>query len=147
VKIHGTGVPVGTSTYSPQFRADAIALYRSRPGRTIASVTIDLGVNHETLRIWVREAEQADQPGAAQTSALEKENRQLRARVRSLEPEREILPRTATYFAGQTNWVSRFPFVAGRLEGSAGGPDAESRAATRCSVVAVARNAHGDRTR
>jgi transposase-like protein len=55
----------------------------------------------ETLRTWVR---QADQPGAAQTSALAKENRQLRAGVTELEPEREILPRAAKYVAGQTHW-------------------------------------------
>jgi transposase len=106
VKIHGTGVPGGTSTYSPRFRADAIALYRSRPGRTIASVTTDLGINHQILRIWVR---QAEQPGPAQTSALEKENRQLRARVSELKLEREIPRRTATYLAGQTHWPAACP--------------------------------------
>jgi transposase len=37
-----------------QFKADAVALYRSRPGATIASIADDLGVNRETLRSWVR---------------------------------------------------------------------------------------------
>ena len=64
----------------------------------------DLGVNHETLRVWVREAEQAAVPGAAETTALEKENRQLKARVNELELEREILRRAAKYFAGETSW-------------------------------------------
>jgi transposase len=36
--------------YPPEFRAEAVALYRSRPGATIKSVAQDLGVNHETLR-------------------------------------------------------------------------------------------------
>jgi transposase len=31
-----------------------VALYRSRPGATIAQITDDLGVNRETLRSWVR---------------------------------------------------------------------------------------------
>ncbi|WP_271189280.1 transposase, partial [Dactylosporangium matsuzakiense] len=33
--------------YSAEFRADAIALYRSRPGTTIAKLAGDLGVNAE----------------------------------------------------------------------------------------------------
>jgi transposase len=37
-----------TSKYSPEFRADAVALYHSSPGGTYASVAKDLGVDHET---------------------------------------------------------------------------------------------------
>ena len=40
--------------YPLEFKADAVALYRSRPGVTIASIADDLGVNRETLRSWVR---------------------------------------------------------------------------------------------
>ncbi|MFF7580986.1 transposase [Streptomyces sp. NPDC008061] len=36
--------------YPAGFKADAVALYRSRPGATITSVAADLGVNTETLR-------------------------------------------------------------------------------------------------
>ncbi|MGD3109435.1 IS3 family transposase [Streptomyces sp. YGL11-2] len=103
---------MGTSKYSPEFRADAVALYHSRPGGTYASVAKDLGVNHETLRTWVRDAEQAARPGAVEATAMEKENRQLRARVKELELEREILRRAAKYFGGGDQLVSsRFQFV------------------------------------
>lgn len=95
---------MGTSKYTLEFRADAVALYRASPGRTYASVAKDLGVNHETLRVWVREAEQAAVPGTAETTALARENKQLKARVKELELEREILHRAAKYFAGETNW-------------------------------------------
>lgn len=60
----------------------------------------DLGVNHETLRTWVRNAEQAARPGAVEATAMEKENRQLRARVKELELEREILRRAAAGVPG-----------------------------------------------
>ncbi|WP_434587336.1 IS3 family transposase [Streptomyces sp. A5-4] len=103
---------MGTSKYSSEFRADAVALYRSSPGRTYASVAKDLGVNHETLRTWVRDAEQAAVPGAVEASALEKENKRLRAQVKELELEREILRRAAKYFGGRDQLVSRFQFVA-----------------------------------
>ena len=95
---------MGTSKYSTEFRADAVALYHSSAGGTYASVAKDLGINHETLRTWVRDAEQAAQPGAGEATAMEKENRQLRARVKELELEREILRRAAKYFAGETSW-------------------------------------------
>jgi transposase-like protein len=60
---------LGTSKYTAEFRADAVALYRASPGRTYAAVAKDLGVNHETLRVWVREAEQASVPRAAEICA------------------------------------------------------------------------------
>src|SRR5258708_6256491 len=41
--------------YSPEFRADAVALVlNSTPPRSIAEVALDLGANRETLRCWVR---------------------------------------------------------------------------------------------
>lgn len=36
--------------YSAQLKADAVALYQSRPGATIKQVAADPGVNPETLR-------------------------------------------------------------------------------------------------
>ncbi|MFI2780680.1 transposase [Streptomyces sp. ALB3] len=36
--------------YPPEFRADAVALYESRPETPIRSVAADLGINPETLQ-------------------------------------------------------------------------------------------------
>jgi transposase len=103
--------------YSEEFKADAVALYLSDPGQTYASVAKDLGVNRETLRLWVRQARagqsggqtpdrrrEADAASIASDAVLEEENRQLRKKVRELEAERDILRRAAKYFAGETNW-------------------------------------------
>ncbi|WP_210582605.1 transposase [Streptomyces sp. GESEQ-4] len=38
--------------YPPQFKADAVALYQSRPEAAIRQVTAGLGINPETLRDW-----------------------------------------------------------------------------------------------
>src|SRR5438067_13910955 len=99
--------------YPAQFKADAVALYRSRPGATIAQIADDLGVNRETLRSWVRADDQrragpagpasASRPGPASAS-VEEENAELRRRVRELEEERDILRKAARYFAGETRW-------------------------------------------
>ncbi|MER6517582.1 transposase [Streptomyces sp. NPDC001553] len=43
--------------YPAEFKADAVALYRSMPGATIKWVAGDLGVNTETLRNWIRAAD------------------------------------------------------------------------------------------
>jgi transposase len=96
--------------YPPQFKADAVALYESRPDATIRSVAADLGINPETLRNWVRAAGASRPRGRrtqepAQPSApLEEENAALRKKVRELEEEREILRKAAKYFAGETRW-------------------------------------------
>jgi transposase len=100
--------------YPQQFKADAVALYRSRPGATIALIADDLGVNRETLRSWVRADDQRRGAGPRPTrpasttgdaaSSVEDENAQLRRRVRELEEERDILRKAARYFAGETRW-------------------------------------------
>jgi transposase len=98
--------------YPAEFKADAVALYRSRPGATIAQIADDLGVNRETLRSWVRADDQrrgaaagpvAVGAGAGPVTA-EQENAQLRRRIRELEEERDILRKAARYFAGETRW-------------------------------------------
>jgi len=99
--------------YPQQFKADAVALYRSRPGSTIAQIADDLGVNRETLRSWVRADDQRRGGAAGATasttrpqaaSTVEEENAELRRRVRELEEERDILRKAARYFAGETRW-------------------------------------------
>lgn len=96
--------------YPPEFKADAVALYRSRPDATIKQLAEDLGVSRETLRSWIRRDGQrvveAQPPVAAPVAdgALQAENAQLRRRVRELEEERDILRKAARYFAGETRW-------------------------------------------
>ena len=95
--------------YPPEFKADAVALYRSRPGATIKSVAADLGVNTETLRNWIRAAD-GRRPGshaAPQTAVPASDSAEvtaLRKRVRELEEERDILRKAARYFATETRW-------------------------------------------
>ncbi|MEU7292307.1 DDE-type integrase/transposase/recombinase [Streptomyces exfoliatus] len=48
---------MGTKHYPADFKADAVALYRSRPGAPIKSVATDLGVNTERPRNWIRAAD------------------------------------------------------------------------------------------
>ena len=96
--------------YPPEFKADAVALYRSRPGISIGQVAVDLGVDRETLRRCIRADDQVRARGSAGVVAsagpapvgsVEDENTQLRRRVRDLGEERDILRKAARYFAGR----------------------------------------------
>jgi transposase len=89
------------SQYTEQFRKDAVALVLSSDS-PLRQVARDLGVNHETLRGWVRAAERetARRPAGSELSLSERDElRKLRARVRELELEKDILRKAAQYFA------------------------------------------------
>jgi len=107
--VQENGCPVVMKHYPPEFKADAVALYRSRPGATIKSVAADLGVNTETLRNWIRAAD-GRRPGSHSAAravvpapagdSVEAELAAARKRIRELEEERDILRKAARYFAG-----------------------------------------------
>ncbi|WTU86864.1 transposase [Streptomyces sp. NBC_00048] len=108
----GERSPRGDEALSRRVKADAVALYRSRPGATIKSVAADLGVNTETLRNWIRAADgrgpgaHSAPPAAAQAdgAGVQAELAAARKRIPELEEERDILRKAARYFAGETRW-------------------------------------------
>ncbi|QTI90568.1 IS3 family transposase [Streptomyces sp. AgN23] len=57
--------------YTPEFRADAVALWRASAGqRAMKDVAADLGITRETLRVWVRAAEGGGQASAGWFGAV-----------------------------------------------------------------------------
>ena len=84
--------------YDPEFRARAVELVRTR-GLPRAQVARDLGVNPETLRLWVKQAA----VDAGQRDGLTTDERaelvRLRRENRVLREEREILKKAARFFA------------------------------------------------
>ncbi|MFD7560776.1 IS3 family transposase [Streptomyces sp. NPDC059835] len=110
---------MGMKHYPASFKADAVALYRSRPGATIKSVATDLGVNTETLRNWIRAADgrlpgtQSSAPAAARDGGgdVQAELAAARKRIRELEEERDILRKAARYFGNGDALVNRCQFV------------------------------------
>lgn len=102
--------------YSAEFKADAVALYLSdlrntfegesattwaSATRRCASECQRTGTRTPDRRTSGPERQRGE---VSSDSVLEEENKQLRAQIRKLETEREILRRAAKYFAGETNW-------------------------------------------
>ena len=84
--------------YSAEFKAEAVRLVRASSD-PLAKVARDVGVNPETLRLWV----QAALPSApAMTDDERAELRRLRREVRELRMERDILKKATAFFAKQS---------------------------------------------
>jgi transposase len=101
-----------TRSYTDEFRDDAVSL-ALRGDRTIRAVADDLGVNHWTLRDWVK-AERMKRKKRAPTTAskpetvderlarLERENAKLLRENERLKEDREILKKAAAFFAKES---------------------------------------------
>jgi transposase len=82
------------SRYSDQFKRDAVKLVTEQ-GYTLSRAAEALGVSQNTLSTWKRTVQPVEQ------ADLEAENRRLRQQVKDLQNERDLLKKTATYFASQ----------------------------------------------
>lgn len=87
------------SKYSPEFRDQAVALVLD--GNCSAQeVARELGINHETLRNWVTKVRRDRAAGPAALSSDERfELARLRRKVAGLEVEKEIMKKSAVFFA------------------------------------------------
>ncbi|MFG2639233.1 transposase [Streptomyces sp. NPDC048362] len=110
--------------YSPEFMADAVALYLSDPSHTLEGIGKDLGISRETLRNWVRaERARRSESGAmvkntkdvpvseatkeeleAEIAALRAENKDLHKQNATLATEQDILRKATKFFATEMNW-------------------------------------------
>ena len=87
--------------YDPEFRARAVELVRTR-GLPRAPVARDLGVNPETLRLWVKQADIDAGCRDGLTTDEKAELTRLRRENAVLKEEREILKKAAAFFARES---------------------------------------------
>ena len=72
----------------------------------VAEVARRLDVSENLLHTWKKAALKGGAtafPGAGQLTPLEEENRELKAEVKRLEAERDVLKQAPAFFAAQTN--------------------------------------------
>jgi transposase len=95
---------MGTKTrppYPAAFRAEAVQLVRGG-GRTLTQAARDLGVHHDTLRTWIKQADIDGGRRDGLTTEERAELAQLRREVRVLKEEKEILRKAAAFFAAES---------------------------------------------
>ena len=97
------------SKYTPEIRAKAVRLVREHRDEydtewaAMKAISARLGMNVETLRKWVRQAE-VDEGRAAGTTTLEsQELRELRKKNRELEETIEILKAATSFFVRESD--------------------------------------------
>ena len=90
--------------YTKEFKLDAVSLVNGQ-GYTRIEAARSLGINANMLGRWVKEFDQDEGEGFrgnGKLTAEQEEIRQLRARVKRLEMERELLKKATAFFAAET---------------------------------------------
>jgi transposase len=91
-------------TYTKEFKLDAIALVQEQ-NYNISEAARNLDVSAQMLGRWIKEAEDDEGHafrGNGKLTPEQDENRQLKARVKQLEMERDILKKATIFFAKET---------------------------------------------
>ncbi len=92
-------------TFTQEFKAEAVKLVTER-GRSVAEVARDLDLSESLLRGWKRALDQDGDvafPGKGKPPALEEELRRLRAEVKRLTMERDVLNKATASFATESS--------------------------------------------
>ncbi len=90
--------------YTPEFKLQAVTMITEQK-LSVAEVARRLGVGEGLLHAWkkvVLKTGAGAFPGPGHLTPVEEENRRLRAEVKRLEAERDILKKATAFFATQT---------------------------------------------
>lgn len=91
-------------SYSKEFKRDAVSLVLEQGySRAEAALNLEVGIN--ALSRWVKEYQEKDKHafvGKGKLSPQQSENRRLKARIKRLEMERDILKKATVFFANET---------------------------------------------
>ncbi len=90
--------------YPKEFKLDAVSLVTDQ-GYSRAEASRSLGLNANMLCRWVQEEQAGDGHafrGNGKLTPDQEENRKLKAKVKRLEMEKEILKKATVFFAAET---------------------------------------------
>jgi transposase len=91
--------------YAPEFKLQAVTMITEQK-LSVAEVARRLGVGEGVLHAWKKAVARKGGgafPGSGHLTPQEEELRKLRAEVKRLEAERDILKKATAFFAAQTN--------------------------------------------
>lgn len=94
---------MGTTTtrYTAEFKAEAVKQVLER-GYPVREVAARLGVSAWSLYQWLRAHRETGDPSSAATQDAAAEIRRLKAELRRVTEERDILKKATAYFAKQS---------------------------------------------
>jgi transposase len=85
-------------SYTEEFKEEAVRQVIER-GYTVADVSKRLGVSAQSLYKWVKASSLSDDQQEKELLEVRRENLRLKAELRRMEEERDILKKAAAYFA------------------------------------------------
>ena len=88
----GTGI-----RYTDEFKRDAVAQVKER-GYSVKDVSGRLGISTKSMYDWIKQFHKPD-PIQADANDQAQENRRLRAELKRVTEERDILKKATVYFA------------------------------------------------
>jgi transposase len=131
---------MSTQRFSPEFKEEAVRQVLER-GYSVAKVGVRLGVSTHGLYKWVKAVTPLkDEKQAAELVEAKGEILRLRAQMRRLEEERDLLKKAARYFARNPNEVPLHERASGSVfsgtdvPGSEGGTSRVLSVATQAAV-------------
>ena len=92
-------------TFTPEFKAEAVRRIGSE-GKSLAEVARELGLGESMLRAWKQAIAARGEPafpGKGHPPAHEEELRRLRAEVKRLTMERDVLKKATAFFARESS--------------------------------------------
>jgi transposase len=95
--------PTMSRKYTAEIKHEAVRMLTDG-GLSVSDVAKKLGVTQNQLYAWRKKARlegDAAFPGSGHLTPIEEENRRLKADVKRLEMERDILKKASTFFASQ----------------------------------------------
>src|SRR5580693_1779621 len=89
--------------FTPEYKAEVVGLFRTS-GKTAGVLARDLGLQETSVRAWIRQADidAGKGPTGALTTAEREELTALKREVKTLRLEREILKKSAAFFAKES---------------------------------------------
>ena len=84
--------------YNQEFKADILRLIREEK-RPVSSIVKDFGVNDQTVRNWLKESKDKQDPDKVRISELEAELKETKKKLADSEVTIDILKKATSIFA------------------------------------------------